>query len=104
MMPQQTQVGPEFEFMHPDDADKSKAVSTAVFIETEPEKEISMTARLIKEARENPAAPIRVKVVGNYRVVHEGKPYVAADDAFEIPDDAEHKIWLQSGWVEKVSK
>ena len=71
-----------------------------IFIDTEPEKEISVTARVIKAAQEKPAAPIKVKVAGNYRVVHDGKPFIGGD-VLEIPDDAEHKIWLQSGWVTK---
>lgn len=93
-----TLTGPEF--MHPDDAEKAKAVNSTVFIDTEPEKEISTTAMLIKEAQEKPAAPIKVKVAGNYRVVHDGKPFIGGD-VLEIPDDKEHKIWLQSGWVTK---
>ena len=44
---------------------------------------------------------MKVKVVEPYRVVHEGKPYVGGD-VLEIPDDDEHKIWLQSGWVQLV--
>ncbi len=51
----------------------------------------------------SPGAPNdapEVKVVEPYRVLHEGKPYVGGD-VLDVPDDAEHKIWLQSGWVTK---
>jgi hypothetical protein len=93
--------GPEF--VHPDDAaEESKAVTTAVFIELEPEKEISMAARSIKEAVEKPA-PVKVKVVAPYRVLHEGKPYVGGD-VLEVPKDKERDIWLKSGWVELVKE
>jgi hypothetical protein len=90
--------GPEF--VHPDDVEES--ISSPVFIEldTEPEKEISMAARSIKAAVENPSTSIRVKVVGNYRVVSEGRAYIGGE-VLEIPDDAEHKVWLQSGFVVK---
>jgi hypothetical protein len=45
---------------------------------------------------EAPAAPLKVKVVAPYRVVHAGVGYTDGD-VLEVPDDAEHKIWLQSG-------
>jgi hypothetical protein len=78
-----------------------KPISPVIFIEAgEEREELSMAAKVIKEAVENPATPIRVKVVGNYRVVHEGKAYIGGE-VLEIPDDAEHKIWLQSGFVVK---
>jgi hypothetical protein len=75
-------------------------VDPVVFVEAPEEKELSMAAANIKAAVENPSAPIRVRVVGNYRVVHEGKAYIGGE-VLEIPDDAEHKIWLQSGFVVK---
>jgi len=74
-----------------------------VFMEAPEESELSMAASVIKAAAENPSAPLKVKVVGNYRVTHEGKPYVGGE-VVEVPDDAEHKIWLQSGWVELVKE
>ena len=43
-----------------------------------------------------------MKVVGNYRVVHEGVAYIR-DEVLEVPDDAEHKVWLQAGFVVKES-
>jgi hypothetical protein len=73
-----------------------------VFFETPEDQELSMAAKVIKEAQESPA-PIRVKVVGNYRVTHQGVAYIR-DEVLEVPDDAEHKAWLQAGFVEKVSK
>ncbi|MGO9652743.1 hypothetical protein [Mycobacterium sp.] len=77
-----------------------KPISPVVFIEAGEEQELSMAGKVIKEATENPAAPLKVKVNAPYRVVHEGKGYTDGD-VLEIPDDAEHKIWLQSGWVTK---
>jgi hypothetical protein len=81
-----------------------KPVDPAIFIETEEEKELSMAAANIKAAVENPSTPLKVKVNAPYRVVHAGVAYTADDDAFEVPDDAEHKIWLQSGWVAPVKE
>jgi hypothetical protein len=75
-------------------------VDPVVFFETPEEKELSMAAKVVKAAAENPAASIRVKVVGNYRVVHEGRAYIGGE-TLEIPDDAEHKTWLQCGFVVK---
>jgi hypothetical protein len=98
--PHQVQ-GPEF--VHPDDVEES--ISSPVFIEldTEPEKEISMAARSIKEAAEKPAASVKVKVVAPHRVLHEGKPYVGGD-VLEVPNDKEHDIWLKARWVELVKE
>jgi hypothetical protein len=81
-----------------------KPFDPVIFIEAGEEgEELSMAAKVIKAAVENPSAPIKVKVVGNYRVVHEGKAYIGGE-SLEIPDDAEHKIWLQSGFVEIVKE
>jgi hypothetical protein len=78
-----------------------KPISPVIFIEAGEEgEELSMAARVIKEAAENPAALIKVKVNEPYRVLHEGNAYVGGD-VLEVPDDKEHKIWLQSGWVTK---
>jgi hypothetical protein len=80
-----------------------KPVDPVVFFETSEEKEeLPMAAKVVKAAVENPSAPIRVKVVGNYRVVHDGKAYIGGE-TLEIPDDAEHKTWLQCGFVVKES-
>ena len=78
----------------------AKPFDPVVFMEAPEEMELPMAARVIKEAEENPSASVKVKVVEPYRVLHEGKPYVAGD-VLEVPDDKEHKIWLQSGWVTK---
>lgn len=46
-----------------------------IFIETgEQKEELTMAARVIKEAAENPSTSLKVKVVAPYRVVFEGKP------------------------------
>jgi hypothetical protein len=86
---------------HPDDIEEAKAVSTTVFLRTEPETENRMAARIIKAVEEKPSASVRVKVVAPHRVLHEGKPYVGGD-VLEVPDDEEHNIWRRSGWVELV--
>ena len=93
------------QFAHPDDIEEAeaKAVSTTVFLRTEPEREISMTAKIVKAAEEKPSTPLKVKVVEPYRVCHEGKAFVGGD-TLEIPDDKDHKIWLQSGWVQPVKE
>jgi hypothetical protein len=95
--PHQVQ-GPEF--VHPDDVVEES--SSPVFIELEPEKEISMVVRSIKEAVEKPA-PVKVKVIAPHRVLHEGKPYVGGD-VLEVPKDKERDIWIKSGWVELVKE
>jgi hypothetical protein len=77
-----------------------KPVDPVVFVEAPEEKELSMAAASIKAATDNPSTPIKVKVNEPYRVVHEGNAYVGGD-VLEVPDDKEHKIWLQSGWVTK---
>jgi hypothetical protein len=86
---------PEFapQFAHPDDIleAEAKAVSTAVFLHRESEREISMAARVIKAAEEKPSTSVKVKVVEPYRVLHEGKPYVGGD-TLEVPLDEDHKI------------
>jgi hypothetical protein len=91
---------PGVRFRTPGLEEDEMPVDPVVFVETPEEKELPMAARVIKEAAENPAAPLTVKVVAPYRVLHEGKPYVGGD-VLDVPDDAEHKIWLQSGWVTK---
>src|SRR5271156_6194588 len=72
-----------------------------VFYGAHEEKELDMVERVIKAAQESAASGVvTVRVVGNYRVVHEGKGYVGGE-VLEIPLDEEHKNWLQSGWVVK---
>jgi len=95
-----TQGGPIFGAQLEEDV---KPISPVTFIETGEERELSMAAANIKAAVENPSALVKVKVVGNYRVVHAGVAHTGGD-VLEIPDDAEHKIWLQSGWVEIVKE
>jgi len=90
------QLGPELE-------EDVEPIDPVVFFETPEEKELDMAAARIKAAVENPSTPIKVQVVGNYRVVHEGNAYIGGE-VLEIPDDAEHKIWLQSGFVEIVKE
>jgi hypothetical protein len=76
--------------------------SDVVFCTSPEEKEPSMVAAVIKAAEENEKPPsISVKVVAPYRVSHEGKAFVGGD-TLEVPNDKEHQIWLQSGWVQEV--
>jgi hypothetical protein len=96
-----TPQGPLFGAQLEEDVKQHDPVVT--FIEIAAAKELSMAATVVKEAAENPSTPIKVRVVGNYRVVHEGKAYIGGE-VLEIPDDAEHKIWLQSGFVEIVKE
>ena len=88
-------------FAHPDDM--QAVTTTAVFLETEPERPISMAAQLIKDAAEKPAATVKVKVVPPFRVVWQGKPYVGGD-VLEVPNDDEHKAWIRARWVEPVKE
>lgn len=69
---------------------------------TPEEKELSMAARVVKAAEET-SAPLKVKVVAPYRISVEGKHYVGGD-VLEVPDDAEHTAWLQSGWAELLKE
>ena len=82
------QLGPQLE-------EDAAPINPLVFLEAPEEKELSMTARVIKAAQEKPSTPVKVKVVAPYRVVHEGKPYVGGD-VLEVPNDEEHDIWLKS--------
>lgn len=45
---------------------------------------------------------VKVKVIDRWRVVHEGKPYVKGDEV-TVPESTA-KEWIQSGWVESVTK
>jgi hypothetical protein len=75
-----------------------------VFMEPPEEKEeLSMAARVVKEAAENPVAPLTVKVVAPYRVSVEGKHYVGGD-VIEALNDPERATWLKAGWVELVKE
>ncbi|MGO9228552.1 MAG: hypothetical protein ACLQKA_04980 [Bryobacteraceae bacterium] len=79
-------------------------VDQVMFTGAGEQKELSVTAKLVKAAEEKPSTtPLKVKVVAPYRVLHEGKPYVGGD-TLEVPDDEDHKIWLQSGWVQPVKE
>jgi hypothetical protein len=79
-------------------------VGSVFFVETDPEKEeLSMAAKIVKAAKEEPSEPVKVRVRSNYRVVEKGVPYTAPD-VLEIPHDKEHDLWLKSGWVELVSE
>jgi sugar phosphate isomerase/epimerase len=85
---------------HPDDVPVTDAVEV-VFMETPEQKELSMAAKVIKEAaaaaeKEN----VKVKVNEPFRVLHDGKPYVGGD-VVEIPAD-KAKSWVQQRWVEIV--
>jgi hypothetical protein len=82
--------------------DSDKPADTVVFLSTEPGKEKSHVAELIEAAEKAAAANIaKVKVLGNYRVLHETKPYVGGD-VLELPMATASK-WIKAGWVELVS-
>ncbi len=81
--------------------DRRSYPRTVKFIEPEPEKEVSQMATVIKAAEDAEASkPVKVKVIGNYRVVHEGTPYTGGDVA-EVPADIAD-AWIQSGWAQPV--
>ncbi|MGO9034481.1 hypothetical protein [Mycobacterium sp.] len=54
---------PGAQFWAPGLEEDVKPFDPVVFMEAPEEKELPMAARLIKEAAENPAAPLKVKVV-----------------------------------------
>lgn len=68
-------------------------------METPEEKELSMTARAVKAATENPSASAKVKVVAPYRITHEGKRY-SDGDVLTVPSETAD-TWLKAGWAEK---
>jgi hypothetical protein len=80
-----------------------KTVDSVLFVGAGEEKELSMAAATIKAVVENSATPVKVRVLANYRVCHEGKAYVGGE-TLEIPRDEAHEIWIQSGWVSVESK
>ncbi|VBA47919.1 hypothetical protein [Mycobacterium attenuatum] len=44
---------------------------------------------------------MRVRVIGRFRVLHDGRAYSSADGAVEVPDKvAQH--WLKYGWARSV--
>jgi hypothetical protein len=85
---------------HPDDAPVDDQ-ALVVFMEAPEEKELSMTARVIKEAADA-AEQQNVQVIVNapFRVLHDGKPFVGGD-VVEIPAD-KAKAWVAQKWVELV--
>jgi hypothetical protein len=44
---------------------------------------------------------VKVKVVGNYRVLHGDKPYVGGD-TLTVPENVAAE-WVRSGWVERIT-
>jgi ribosomal protein S5 len=60
-----------------------------------------MVAAAIRDAVKDAAkAPVKVKVVAPYRVVHEGKPFVGGNHLTVPAETAD--TWLKSKWVELV--
>ncbi len=84
-----------------------ESINQVTFFETSPDEkreELKMVAAKITAAPvEDVSALIKVRVLGNYRVVHDGTPYVEGD-VLDVPNDSAHKIWIQSGWVELVKE
>jgi hypothetical protein len=84
---------------------QDKPVGPAVVFLTppEPDKERSQVAELIEAAEKAAAAgTVKVRVVGNYRVIHEAKPFVGGE-VLELPHVTAAK-WVRNGWVEIVTK
>ncbi|EUA11168.1 hypothetical protein I546_3102 [Mycobacterium kansasii 732] len=44
---------------------------------------------------------MRVRVIGRFRVLHQGRAYSSADGAVEVPD-AVARHWLHYGWAKSV--
>lgn len=71
----------------------------ATFIET-PERGF----RAVTESQLKAPTPelVKVRVRENFRVVHEGNPYVGGD-VLEVPNDGTTQTWLTAKWVEPVT-
>jgi hypothetical protein len=54
----------------------------------------------INVVTQTPSTTIKVKVNGNYRIVHR-QPY-SGGDVFDAPDDDQTKQWIRAGWVTPV--
>jgi hypothetical protein len=86
------------------DDEDSPVSSPVVFIEIpEPVKELSMAGQMIKAAEQSAAEPstIKVRVNSPYRVLHNHVAFIAGE-TLEVPNDSEHQLWVQSGWVSLV--
>jgi hypothetical protein len=82
---------------------KDEEVNAVTFVSVDEPVVLSTVAEAVKAAEQAAAqAPIRVRVQGNYRIVHEGKPYVSGD-RLTVPADVAGK-WIKAGWVEPVPK
>jgi hypothetical protein len=94
-MPALTPFGPQLE-----EEDVVNPIEPVVFVEAPEQEESNMAAaRVIKAANDAAAAePVTVRVVANFRVVHEGKPYVGGE-VVEVPAETA-TLWIRSKWVE----
>ena len=45
--------------------------------------------------------PVKVRVLGKHRVLHEGKPYVRGDEV-SVPEATAAK-WERSRWIDQVA-
>lgn len=80
---------------------KDEEVDAVKFISVPDPVVLSPVAEAVKAAEQKAAeAPIRVRVQGNYRIVHEGRPYVGGD-RLTVPADVAGK-WIKAGWVELI--
>lgn len=100
MMPLSPQVG-QMAHLGTGLEEDAKPVDQVVFLETPDEEQESDMATVIKAVKDTAAAePVKVKVVANFRVVHEGKPFTGGQ-IVEVPAETAN-LWIKSKWVELV--
>jgi hypothetical protein len=81
---------------------QKQAAADVVFIDggAEPVRLPSAAMALAETQKAVAGEPVKVRVIDNYRVSHEGAAYVAPD-VVTVPADKAH-LWLKSKWVELV--
>lgn len=82
------------------DSQKPAAADVVFVGGVEPVKLPSAAMALAAMQKAAVGEPVKVRVIDNYRVSHEGNAYVAPDEV-TVPADKAH-LWLKSKWVELV--
>lgn len=77
---------------------KDEEVNPVTFLSPREPVVLSSAAKAIKDAEAKPVGTVRVRVLGKYRIVHDGKPHVGGD-RLTVPADVAGK-WIKAGWVE----
>jgi hypothetical protein len=57
---------------------------------------------MVVEEKPEPEKSVKVRVVGDFRIVHEAQAYTSGDQV-AVPQHLADE-WLRSRWVERVSK